>query len=225
MFRTLTTLARAASATSEARVRDTFAIELIDQKIREAGADLRAAKHTLAVLIQRARSERSHIEALDAQIADLTTRATDALAADREDLATEAAEAIAGMENERAVRSGTLAQLDAKVTRLEQAVKTAGRRLVDLKQGALQARAKRREEALTSRLRTRLERGSNADEAAELIRSVMDTPDPVELSDIIAGIDDGTGSPDLADRMADAGFGKPSRATGASVLARIKSQN
>lgn len=44
MFRTLSTLIAGVSARSEDRVRDAFAIELIDQKIREAEAQLRAAQ-------------------------------------------------------------------------------------------------------------------------------------------------------------------------------------
>ena len=51
MLRTLETLFRGASARSEERMRDAYAIELIDQKLREAEGQLRAAKATLASLI------------------------------------------------------------------------------------------------------------------------------------------------------------------------------
>ncbi|WP_319004483.1 hypothetical protein [Loktanella gaetbuli] len=51
MFKTLTTLLSASNARAETRLRDTFAIELIDQNIRTAEARLRAAKATLASLI------------------------------------------------------------------------------------------------------------------------------------------------------------------------------
>jgi phage shock protein A len=57
MFKTLSTLIAGVNARSEDRVRDAFAIELIDQKIREAEQSLKAAKATLASLIQRQRSE------------------------------------------------------------------------------------------------------------------------------------------------------------------------
>ena len=56
MFRTLATLINGANARAEDRVRDAFAIELIDQKIREAETSLKAAKATLATLIQRQQS-------------------------------------------------------------------------------------------------------------------------------------------------------------------------
>jgi len=44
MLKTLSTLIAGVNARSEDRVRDAFAIELIDQKIREAEQSLKAAK-------------------------------------------------------------------------------------------------------------------------------------------------------------------------------------
>ena len=46
MFKTLATLINGQNARAEDRVRDAFAIELIDQKIRESESSLRAAKST-----------------------------------------------------------------------------------------------------------------------------------------------------------------------------------
>ena len=51
MFRTLTTLVNGANARAEERVRDHFCIELIDQKIREAEATLKAAKYSFGYLM------------------------------------------------------------------------------------------------------------------------------------------------------------------------------
>ena len=91
---------------------DAFAIELIDQKIRESDAQLRAAKATLASLIQRQRSEQRLLEALQGRIETMTRRAQDALAAEREELARQAADAIASMENEAQLRQETDEPLD-----------------------------------------------------------------------------------------------------------------
>ncbi|MCP4820531.1 MAG: PspA/IM30 family protein, partial [Shimia sp.] len=44
MFGTLKTLIAGSNARAEENLRDHFAIELIDQKIREAGENLKAAK-------------------------------------------------------------------------------------------------------------------------------------------------------------------------------------
>ena len=106
MFRTLSTLIAGVSARSEDRVRDAFAIELIDQKIREADAQLKAAKAMLASLIQRQRGEQRQRDALRGRIADMTTRAAEALQAGRDNMArSEAAQAIAiDGKNERALR-------------------------------------------------------------------------------------------------------------------------
>ena len=108
MFKTLATLINGQHARTEDRVRDAFAIELIDQKIRESENSLRAAKATLASLIQRQRSENKQHESLKVRVNDLTKRAKEALDNDREDMAAEAARAIANMENELTVRSETL---------------------------------------------------------------------------------------------------------------------
>ena len=68
MFKTLATLINGQNARAEDRVRDAFAIELIDQKIRETENSLRAAKATLASLIQRQRSEEKQHAALKMRI-------------------------------------------------------------------------------------------------------------------------------------------------------------
>jgi len=121
MFKTLATLINGANARSEDRVRDAFAIELIDQKIREAEGSLRAAKSTLASLIQRQRAEDTQRKALQSRINDLTKRAQAALDNDRSDMAQQAAEAIAQMENELTVRTETLARLDQKASSTQEA--------------------------------------------------------------------------------------------------------
>ncbi len=84
MFKTLSTLLAASNARAEDRVRDAFAVELIDQKIREADNALKAAKGTLAGLIQRQRSETRSHDALKNRITDMTDRARAALTAGNE---------------------------------------------------------------------------------------------------------------------------------------------
>ena len=97
MFKTLSTLIAGVNARSEDRVRDAFAIELIDQKIREAEQSLKAAKATLASIIQRQRSEERQRDTLKNRIKDMMTRAQSAMDQDRDDLAAEAAQAVAQM--------------------------------------------------------------------------------------------------------------------------------
>ncbi|PXW68955.1 phage shock protein A (PspA) family protein [Loktanella sp. PT4BL] len=223
MFKTLATLINGQNARAEDRVRDAFAIELIDQKIRESEASLRAAKATLASLIQRQRSEEKQHAGLKNRINDLTKRAREALDNDREDLATEAARAIANMENELAVRSETLDRLDQKVVRLRTSIESGHRRIIDLKQGAIQARAVRREQNIQMQMtKTGVQNGS-VEEAEELIARVLGRDDPFERSEILADINRDLEGGNLTDRMADAGFGSATRATADDVLARLKS--
>lgn len=223
MFRTLATLINGQNARAEDRVRDAFAIELIDQKIRESENSLRAAKATLASLIQRQRSEEKQHGALKTRISDLTKRAKEALENDREDMAAEAARAIATMENELAVRVETLDRLDQKVMRLRSSIESGHRRIIDLKQGSIQARAVRREQNIQMQMtRTGVQSGS-VEEAEELISRVLGQDDPFERSEILADINRDLDGETVTDRMADAGFGAATRSTADDVLARLKS--
>lgn len=225
MFKTLSTLIAGVHARSEDRVRDVFAIELIDQKIREAEGGLRAAKATLASLIQRQRTEARQRSALNKRITDMTTRATEALADGRDALAQEAAQAIATMENELRLRDVTCDRLDQKVTRLRLSIETGHRRIVDLKQGAIQARAVRREQDIQSRLNSSLGQAAATDEAEELIARVLGRDDPFEQSQILREIDRDLGHETLTDRMAAEGFGPADHVTADAVLARLNAQN
>ncbi len=141
MFATLKTLITGANARAEEQLRETYSIELITQKIREAEGNLKAAKLTLASLIQRQRAEQRQIETLQTRVQDLMARAGEALEGGREDLAQSAAQAVAEMENELTVRRQTLDRLDTRILQLRQSVETASRRITDLKQGAIAARA------------------------------------------------------------------------------------
>ena len=119
MLSTFRTLFAGANARAEDRLRDVYAIELIDQKIRETQAQVAAAKSTLASLIQRKRSEEKLLGMLRSRIASIMDRARAALDAGEESLAQEAAQAIAEMENECTIRQGTIDRLETQVTRLE----------------------------------------------------------------------------------------------------------
>jgi len=222
MFKTLSTLIAGANARAEDRVRDAFAIELIDQKIREADTYLRAAKGTLVTLIQRQRGEERQADALTARLADLTLRATQALQAGRDDLATEAAQAIATMDNELRIRRDTLTRLDLQVMRLRQSIDVGHRRIIDLKQGVIQARAMRREQDIQSRLNTTLGKTTAVEEAEELIARVLGRDDPLEQSEILRDIDRDLTQSGITDRLSDQGFGPASRTTAAQVLENLR---
>lgn len=223
MFKTLATLINGQSARTEDRVRDAFAIELIDQKIRGSDAGLRAAKATLASLIQRKRAEEQQHGTLKARIADLSRRATEALDNGREDMAIEAARAIATMENELTVRNETLERLDQKTTRLRSSIEAGHRRIIDLKQGAIQARAVKREQDIQMKMTKSGVSTNSTQEAEDLIARVLGRDDPFERAEILADINQDLQGDSITNRMADAGFGNATRATADDVLARLKS--
>ena len=225
MFNTLKTLVAGANARSEEKVRDIYSIELIDQKIREAQAGLKAAKFSLASLIQRERAEIRQIEILQERVADLSTRAVEAINGKREDLAAEAAQAIADMENEVSLRQETVSRLATRIIRLRQSVETAHRRIIDLKQGAVAARAVRREQNIQSRLNRDLSGDSPMDEAADLIAGVLKKDDPFEQSEILREIEGELSNESAADRLAAQGFGPATKSTGSDVLQRLKAKS
>jgi phage shock protein A len=224
MLRTLTTLFDGANARAEDRLRDHFCIELIDQKIREAEASLKAAKFSLASLIQRERSESRHVTALENRVADVTGRATQALSEGREDLAQEAASAIAQMENELGLRRETLRRLEARILQLRQSLDTANRRIIDLKQGAIAARAAKKEADIQTRLGRHVAQDTAFEEAEALIQRVLDRDDPFEQGQILREIDRGLERTDVSDRLAEAGFGAPTKSNAADVLSRLRAQ-
>jgi phage shock protein A len=221
MLKTFKTLIIGANARAEDRVKDAFAIELIDQKIRETEGQLKAAKATLASLMQRQRSEKRLSDALATRIMTMTTRAREALDADRDDLATQAAEAIATMENEARLRHDTLDRLEVQTTRLRSSVEAGHRRIIDLKQGAITARAIRREQQMQGRLRATIGNTSSADEAEELIARVVSGDDPFEGAQILAGINADLNYDSLDDKLAAQGFGPATKTTAKDVLKRL----
>lgn len=225
MLSTLKTLIVGTNARAEENVRDAYAIELIEQKLREAADGLKAAKYSLASLIQQERAESRQIAALETRVADLMERARAALANGREDLAMEAAQAVAQMENELTLRRETLRRVESRVLQLRHSVETANRRMVDLKQGAVMARAVRKEQDIQKKLNRHVARDSAFEEAEELIARVLKRDDPFEQSQILQEIDASLDNRDVADRLAEAGFGAASKTTAADVMSRIRTQN
>ena len=224
MLSTLKALFTGANAQAEEQLRDIYATQLIDQKIREAQANLKAAKLGLASLIQRSRSETRQIETLEGRVADLMQRAEAAIGEGREDLARQAAQAVADMENEKAMRETTRSRLEAREMQLRQSVEASNRRIIDLRQGAVAAKAVRSEQAIQKGLGKHLGGESPMDEADELITRVLGREDPFEQGEILAEIDRGLDHADIGDRMADAGFGPHGRSTAAGVMARLTPQ-
>jgi phage shock protein A len=222
MFDLLSTLISGANAKAVETATDHFAIDLLTQKIREAESGVNGAKRALATLIMRQRAEQKALELLRLRKTSLEERVRQALEAGNQDLALEGAGAIAEMENEEAIRNETVLRLEDKVKRLRQSVEKAHRRVVDLRQGAITARAIDLERRSQKSINRSIN-GSNAMEEAEaLIKRVADQDDPLAQSEIIEEIDQSLSHKTTEDRLADAGFGLPTKVRAEDVLTRLK---
>ncbi len=93
-----------------------------------------------------------------------------------------------------------------------------------MKQGAITARAVKREQSIQRRLDRSLAGTSAADEAEALIKRVVDQDDPFEQSQILRDIDRSLSGESADDKLADAGFGDPNKVTAEAVLERLKSK-
>ena len=220
MFNLLKTLITGANAQAEEALTDHFAIDLIEQKVREADGGLSAAKNTLASLIVRQRNEERHLGRLNEEIADLEKRAGLALQDGNEALATDAATAIADLINEQAIRQSTVDQLGQRVLRMQAAVAKANRRIIDLRQGMISARAVDAERRAQKSLNRTVGSSSAMRDAETLIERVVNTDDPLEQNDVLDEIDAGLNGASVRDRLAQAGYGDRSKVTAGDVLAR-----
>jgi len=171
----------------------------------------------------RHRTEARQIEALDRRTIELVSRAKAALEDNHEELATEAASAIAQMENESTLRCETANRLEAKITRLRHSIETANRRIIDLKQSAVSAKAVRAEQAIQSRLSPTLTSQNSFEEAEALIARVMNREDPFEQGEVLREINAGLTHENIGDKLAASGYGPANKSTTADVLARLKS--
>ena len=222
MFAILQTLRRGMVARAEERVRDEFAVELIDQHIRDATASLALAKRTLATLVVRLKRERAALDALEKRIAELEGRATEALRAGRDDLAEDAAGAIAEMENERTVRRQTVERIERRASRMRLSVDKAHRRLVALRQNALTARSVDAERRAQGVLVETIGRDTDFEEAERLIERVVGGPDPLEEAEAREEIERELSGDAAAERLGEAGFGPKARIGRDDVLERLK---
>ena len=221
MFELLTTLIKGTNAKAVETATDIFAIDLITQKIREAEAGVNNAKQALASLIMRQRAEQKALDMLRTRKGTMGDRVRQALTAGNEALAMEGATALAQIENEETSRAETVARLNERVERLRGSVEKAHRRVIDLRQGAITARAIDIERKSQKRINKAL--GASAIEEAEaLIRRVADQDDPLAQSDILEEIDSSLSHKTTEDKLAEAGFGPATKVRAEDILARLR---
>jgi phage shock protein A len=223
MLSLIRTLLDGASAKAEDRLKDQFAVDLLAQRIRDAEAGLASAKQTLASLIVRQRAEQASLDQLDRRIADLEERTRSALAAGNEPLARDGAGAIAELENEREVRRATVRRLVEKTLRMRMSLEQAHRRIVDLNQGMISARAIDAEQKAQRRLNRSIGRTASLNEAEALLARIRERSDPFEEAGILDEIDAGLSQEAIRGRLEDAGHGPSTKVRAQDVLDRLKS--
>ncbi len=141
MFKTVLTLFRGSVAAAGEELEDRSALLILDQQIRDAGAAVERSKRTLALAIAGDQQEGRRLDATNARIADLETRATAALDGGREDLAREAAQAIANLEADRDAAMTARTLFASEITRMKRQVANAEARITELDRGRRIARA------------------------------------------------------------------------------------
>ncbi|RVC61739.1 MAG: PspA/IM30 family protein [Mesorhizobium sp.] len=223
MLSLIRTLLDGAGAKAEDRLKDQFAVDLLAQRIRDAEAGLACAKQTLASLIVRQRAEQASLDQLDRRIADLETRTRSALAAGAEALAHDGASAIAELENEREVRRTTVRSLTEKTLRMRLSLEQAHRRIVDLNQGMISARAIDAEQKAQRRLNRSIDRTASLNEAEALLARIRERSDPFEEASILDEIDAGLSQEAIRGKLEEAGHGPSTKVRAQDVLERLKS--
>ncbi|MER9844120.1 PspA/IM30 family protein [Mesorhizobium australicum] len=173
----------------------------------------------------RQRAEQAGLDQLDRRHADLEIRTVSALAAGINGLAETGAAAIAELENEREVRRATVQSLGEKTLRMRVSVERAHRRIIDLNQGMISARAIDAERKAQSRLVRSIGHSSSLNDAEELLARIKGASDPFEEAGILDEIDGELRHDAIRDRLADAGHGPAVKVRTRDVLERLKTIN
>jgi len=135
MFRSLITLMRGTAHDADETFRDTHALPILKQQLRDCAQAVSAARKALALAIAQNDQEIQQFERLAVRIADLEERTVAALEQGQDELAQEVAETIARLQTDQETGHAVLEILKAGVASLRASVATSEERLLALKQG------------------------------------------------------------------------------------------
>ena len=224
MIKTFVTLIRGRMAEVEQAAADAHALPILDQQIRDAAAALGRARRALAIATAQSETEAQQADAIARRIADLEDRTRAALAAGEETLATEAAEAIATLEADQAARRAAGAHFTNEAARLRRIIGDADLRLSALDRGRRLARASAAVRAMRPERfgHAPLREGTLAEAEATLSRLHQREAETAAAEAALERLESGSARGDIADRLAEAGFGPAIRPRAADVLARLR---
>jgi phage shock protein A len=226
MFKTVLTIFRGRVAAAGEELEDRTALIVLDQQMRDAAAAVDRSKRTLALAIAGDQQEGRRLDATNARIGDLETRATAALEGGRDDLAREAAQAIANLEAERDAAMTARALFASEIVRLKRHVANAEARIAELDRGRRLARAS---EAVRSLRRSGIEAArpyeATLPEAERTLKRLRERQlEAQDADEALIEIDAASGPLATAEKLAEQGFGPRMKSTADDVLARLKAK-
>jgi phage shock protein A len=226
MFKTVVTLLRGRAVEAEERLADRHALALLDQQMRDSALAIDRARKALAIAIAQDKAEAQKTQAARARIAELEGRALEALGGGSEDLAQAAAKSIAAIEADVQACESARRLFAAEIERLESHVGRQSVRFAELERGRRLARAA---EAVRVARRGRLEPPSFpistlTEAEATLSRLREQQAQACVAEAALDDLDAETRAVDLNEKLAEEGFGPPTKPRAADVLARLKAQ-
>jgi len=226
MIKTFITFFRGKNYEAIEAFADANAMTLLDQQIRDAGADLDRARRALAIANAQDEAEARRIAGLAARIADLEARAGAALDAGREDLAIEGAEAIAALETDLSVAKAAAESFSRECAKLRAMTGNAERRLGELERGRRAARAAEAVRRLRSQGEAQIGGGSSAlrDAEATLKRLRERQLEDEAATQAIEAMEGTSGADLIAGKLEAAGFGDATKPSAKSVLERLRNR-
>lgn len=224
MFKTLVTLFRGAAHDMAETAADCNIFAILNQQIRDCTRALEQARKALAVAMAQQEKESGHLVELNARIADLEERATQALAGGDDALAEEAAEAIAYLEADRDAGEEAQATFARESKRLRKIVRSSEARLVELRRGQKIAVAADKANRLRGdEIAPDGRSAASLEEAERTLARLRERQQDFERTlGALETLDPATSPANLSERMAEAGFGPPARVTKNDVLERLK---
>ncbi|MEM9733071.1 MAG: PspA/IM30 family protein [Pseudomonadota bacterium] len=223
MFKMLATLIRGNAADATEAFAAQNALPLLRQQLREACAEIEAAKHAIALAMAGHKQEAERAERLKAQRDDLEIRALAALEAKEEALAQEAAQSIAHLDDEITACEKIIARYDDEITTLRSRVREAQSRINNLKRGQRVATAN----AVTQKLQTKVapQNTSSLEEAESTLAALEERQRTADLTrEARRELEMEANPSTIAKRMADKGLGTPVNSSADDVLARLQAK-
>lgn len=223
MLKLFVTMFRGRGHDAAEAMADANAVPILRQQLRDCAHAVELGRKSIAMVMAYGEREKRMAVRIDAQLADLEARASDALQKGRDDLASEAAGAIAQLEAERDTTARAIATYQTEIIRLREVLADSEGRLRALQRGQRLAMATDHTQRLHDAGPTALT-GGLSDAEATLKRLQERQAMVTATRDAVIELSVGTSADATRDRLAAAGCGAPLRPDAATVLARLKAK-